>query len=76
MTEHDSELLQRLVVGNKRDGRRRYDKQAKTELVQDGPALKMPKSERITRSNHGKIHAVIRMFDSPVGKVLDFESQI
>jgi transposase-like protein len=34
MTEHDSELLQRLVVGNKRDGRRRYDKQAKAELVQ------------------------------------------
>jgi transposase-like protein len=34
MTEHDSELLQRLVVGSKRDGRRRYDKQAKTELVQ------------------------------------------
>lgn len=34
MTEHDSELLQRLVVGSKRDGRRRYDKQAKAELVQ------------------------------------------
>src|SRR6478609_1846779 len=34
MTEHDAELLQRLVVGSKRDGRRRYDKQAKTELVQ------------------------------------------
>lgn len=34
MTEHDSEFLQRLVVGNKRDGRRRYDKQAKAELVQ------------------------------------------
>lgn len=33
MTEHDSELLQRLVVGSKRDGRRRYDKQAKAELV-------------------------------------------
>jgi transposase len=34
MTEHDSELMQRLVVGSKRDGRRRYDKQAKYELVQ------------------------------------------
>lgn len=34
MAEHDSELLQRLVVGSKRDGRRRYDKQAKAELVQ------------------------------------------
>lgn len=34
MTEHDSELLRRLVVGSKRDGRRRYDKQAKAELVQ------------------------------------------
>lgn len=34
MTEHDSALLQRLVVGSKRDGRRRYDKQAKIELVQ------------------------------------------
>jgi len=34
MTEHDSVLLQRLVVGSKRDGRRRYDKQAKAELVQ------------------------------------------
>lgn len=34
MTEHDSELLQRLVVGSKRDGRRRYDKQTKAELVQ------------------------------------------
>lgn len=34
MTEHDSALLQRLVVGSKRDGRRRYDKQAKAELVQ------------------------------------------
>lgn len=34
MTEHDSELLQRLVVGSKRDGCRRYDKQAKAELVQ------------------------------------------
>jgi len=34
MTEQDSELLQRLVVGSKRDGRRRYDKQAKAELVE------------------------------------------
>lgn len=34
MTEKDSELLQRLVVGSKRDGRRRHDKQAKAELVQ------------------------------------------
>jgi transposase len=34
MTEHNSEFLQRLVVGSKRDGRRRYDKQAKAELVQ------------------------------------------
>ena len=34
MTEHDSELLQRLVVGSKRNGRRRYDKQAKAALVQ------------------------------------------
>ena len=34
MTEHDSELLQRLVAGSKRDGRRRYDKQAQAELVQ------------------------------------------
>lgn len=34
MTERGSELLQRLVVGCKRDGRRRYDKQAKAELVQ------------------------------------------
>lgn len=34
MKEHDSALLQRLVVGSKRDGRRRYDKQAKAELVQ------------------------------------------
>jgi transposase len=34
MAEYDSELLQRLVVGGKRDGRRRYDKQAKAELVQ------------------------------------------
>jgi transposase-like protein len=34
MTEHDSAFLQRLVVGSKRDGRRRYDKQAKAELVQ------------------------------------------
>ena len=34
MTEHDSEFLQRLVVGSKRGGRRRYDKQAKAELVQ------------------------------------------
>lgn len=34
MAEHASELLQRLVIGSKRDGRRRYDKQAKAELVQ------------------------------------------
>jgi transposase len=34
MAEHDSELLRRLVVGSKRDGRPRYDKQAKAELVQ------------------------------------------
>src|SRR5690348_17216158 len=34
MTGHDSALLQRLVVGSKRDGRRRYDKQAKSELIQ------------------------------------------
>jgi transposase-like protein len=34
MTENDSELSKRLVVGSKRDGRRRYDRQAKQELVQ------------------------------------------
>jgi transposase len=34
MSENNSELLKRLVVGSKRDGRRRYDKQAKLELVQ------------------------------------------
>lgn len=33
MTENNSELLKRLVIGRKRDGRRRYDKQAKQELV-------------------------------------------
>jgi transposase len=34
MSEHKSEFLQRLVVGSRRDGRRRYDRQAKSELVQ------------------------------------------
>lgn len=34
MAENDSELLKRLVIGSKRDGRRRYDKQAKQDLVQ------------------------------------------
>ena len=34
MTENDSELARPLVIGSKRDGRRRYDKQAKRELVQ------------------------------------------
>ncbi len=33
MTESNSELLKRLVIGSKRDGRRRYDKQVKQELV-------------------------------------------
>src|SRR3954451_24098126 len=33
MIENSSELLKRLVIGSKRDGRRRYDKQAKLELV-------------------------------------------
>jgi transposase len=33
MTENDSESVRPLVVGSKRDGRRRYDKQAKRELV-------------------------------------------
>lgn len=34
MTENASALSKRLVVGSKRDGRRRYDRQAKRELVQ------------------------------------------
>jgi len=34
MSENKSEFLQRLVVGSRRDGRRRYDRQAKRELVQ------------------------------------------
>jgi transposase-like protein len=33
MTEIDSELKSRLVVGSKRDGRRRYSVEAKQELV-------------------------------------------
>jgi transposase-like protein len=33
MTEMNSELLSRLVTGRDRDGRRRYDPQAKLELV-------------------------------------------
>ena len=33
MTEMNSELLSRLVMGRDRDGRRRYDPQAKQELV-------------------------------------------
>lgn len=32
MTENNTELLKRLVIGRKRDGRRRHDKQAKQEL--------------------------------------------
>lgn len=36
MSEHKAEFLQRLVVGSRRDGRRRYDRQAKSELVQAG----------------------------------------
>lgn len=34
MSEDKSAFLQRLVVGSRRDGRRRYDRQAKIELVQ------------------------------------------
>lgn len=34
MTEHISELKQRLVVGRKRDGRCCYDPQAKRELIE------------------------------------------
>jgi transposase len=34
MTEKDTELLRRLVVGHKRDGRRCYDKEAKHELIE------------------------------------------
>jgi transposase len=34
MTENDPELVRPLIVGSKRDGRRRYGKQAKRELVQ------------------------------------------
>lgn len=34
MTERDTELKQRLVIGHKRDGRSRYDAQAKRELIE------------------------------------------
>lgn len=34
MTEKDTELLKRLVVGQKRDGCRCYDKEAKRELIE------------------------------------------
>jgi transposase len=34
MTEQDTELKRRLVVGHKRDGRSRYDPQAKRELIE------------------------------------------
>lgn len=34
MTEKDTELSKRLVVGQKRDGRRCYDKEAKRELIE------------------------------------------
>jgi len=34
MTERDSELTRRLVVGHRRDGRRKYDAAAKRELVE------------------------------------------
>jgi len=33
MTEHVSELKNRLIVGHKRDGRACYDRQAKQELI-------------------------------------------
>ncbi len=34
MTERDTELSKRLVIGHKRDGRACYDKEAKRELVE------------------------------------------
>lgn len=34
MTEKDTELSKRLVIGQKRDGRRCYDKEAKRELIE------------------------------------------
>jgi len=34
MAEHDTELLKRLVVGRKRDGRNYYDPKAKRELIE------------------------------------------
>lgn len=36
MTEHVSELKNRLIVGHKRDGRACYDRQAKQELIAAG----------------------------------------
>jgi transposase len=34
MTERDTELSKRLVIGHKRDGRACYDKEAKRELIE------------------------------------------
>lgn len=34
MTEKDTEITKRLVIGQKRDGRRCYDKEAKRELIE------------------------------------------
>jgi transposase len=34
MTEHTTEIVQRLVIGRKRDGRNCYDPEAKRELVE------------------------------------------
>ena len=51
MTESDSELLSRLVTGRHRDGRCRYDAQAKLELVRE--CLKPGVSVAATALRHG-----------------------
>ncbi|MGY6126710.1 transposase (plasmid) [Paraburkholderia strydomiana] len=51
MSEHEEGLQGRLVVGSKRDGRRKYDESAKRELIQG--CLKPGVSIARTATDHG-----------------------
>ena len=65
MKESDSELLSRLVTGRHRDGRCRYDPQAKQELV--GQCMKPGVSVAATALRHGVNANLLRKW---IGKTL------
>ena len=74
MTEQTPELMQRLVVGHKRDGRCCYDRQAKRELIEASlqPGVSVAKlalmhginaSVAAQRDSVGQVHAAVGALD-------------